>query len=102
MTKSDFRKYLEERMKDPEFQEAWDEADTEYQIQWALINARKERHMTQQQLADATGMDQRVISRIESGNNNTTLKTLMRLAKGLDKKLRIELIEKTGSHSDYA
>ncbi|MCL2881714.1 MAG: helix-turn-helix domain-containing protein [Coriobacteriia bacterium] len=95
MAKSEFRKYLEEQMKDPEFREAWDEADTEYHMQWALINARKERDMTQQQLAEATGMDQRVISRIESGNSNATLKTLMRLAKGLDKTLRIEFVEKT-------
>ena len=87
MTKSEFRRDLEEDLKDPEFRAAWDEADTEYQIQKALISAREERNMTQQQLAEATGINQRVISRIESGNSNPTVKTLLRLAKGLNKKL---------------
>ncbi|MCL2332662.1 MAG: helix-turn-helix transcriptional regulator [Actinomycetia bacterium] len=97
MAESEFRRDLNEDMKDPEFRAAWEEADTEYKLQWAIIKAREERNMTQQQLAEATGMNQRVISRIESGNCNTTFKTLQRLAKGLDKKLVIRFEERVSS-----
>jgi len=92
--KDDFQRYLEEQLQDPEFRELWEEDESERQIQRALIDARIEQDMTQQQLAEATGMNQRVISRIESGNCNTTFKTLQRLAKGLNKKLVIEFVDK--------
>ena len=55
----------------------------------ALIAARRERGMTQQALAERVGIRQSVISRIERGGGNPSLKTLERLAQGLG--LRIEL-----------
>ena len=44
-------------------------------------------HMTQQQLAAASGIRQSEISRIESGNGNPTLKTIGALARALGAEL---------------
>lgn len=46
--------------------------------------------MTQAQLADATGVPQAEISRIENGNANPTIETVARLAAALDKKLVLQ------------
>lgn len=88
----DFTRHLNELLQDPEFREAWEADEAEYQMRCAIIEARIETGMTQKQLAEATGMNQRSISRIEMGNTNPTLKTLDRLARGFGKKLQIKFV----------
>lgn len=56
----------------------------ELQIARALVEARQMKHVTQQQLAERTGIAQADISRLENGNSNPTLRTLQRLADGLE------------------
>lgn len=60
-----------------------------YRLASDLISRRRSLHMTQQQLADASGIRQSEISRIEGGNGNPTLKTLGALAHALGAKLRL-------------
>ncbi|WP_043057096.1 helix-turn-helix transcriptional regulator [Enteractinococcus helveticum] len=55
-----------------------------------LASARGRHAMTQAQLADATGVPQAEISRIENGNANPTIETVARLAAALDKKLVLQ------------
>ena len=45
-------------------------------------------------LAEATGIDQSNISKIETGNANPALSTLIRLAEGMDMVLHLEFIPK--------
>ena len=91
--KDDYDKLLDELLEDPEFREAWEADEAEYQMRCAIIEARIETGMTQQQLAEATGMNQRSISRIEMGNTNPTVRTLGRIARGFGKKLQIKFVE---------
>ena len=63
----DFDRYLEEQLKDPIFKKEWDALEQQYTIIQAVIDARKSKHMTQQQFAEATGINQSDISRIEKG-----------------------------------
>ena len=58
----------------------------------AVIDARKESGLTQQQLAERTGISQADISKLENGNANPSLKTLQRLASAMDKKLKISFV----------
>jgi DNA-binding XRE family transcriptional regulator len=60
-----------------------------YRLASDLIGRRQALHMTQQLLADASGIRQSEISRIESGSGNPTLKTIGALARALDAELRI-------------
>lgn len=57
----------------------------------ALSRARRAADLTQMQLAEASGVQQAVISRIEAGRANPTLETMELLASGCGRKLKIEL-----------
>lgn len=89
---SDYREYLEEQLKDPEFREIWEADEAEFQVRKAIIEARIATGLTQQQVAEAAGMNQRAISRIEMGNTNPTVRTLGKLARGFGKKLEIRFV----------
>ena len=91
---SDFRKYLDEQLKDSEFKKEWDDSECEYDLVKSLVAARKECRMTQKELAEKTGINQADISKIETGNANPALSTLKRLAEGMDMVLRLEFIPK--------
>ena len=60
----------------------------------ALLRARKECGMTQQQLADATGVSRITIQRIEQAHINPSFKTLEALAHGMGRTLAISFAEK--------
>lgn len=48
-----------------------------------LRKLRNERHITQQDLANVSGVSKETISKIESGKQNATSTSLVKLAKGL-------------------
>ena len=58
----------------------------------AVYLARKERGITQQELSLLTHIPQKTISKIESGNVNTSVNTLAKIAKGMEKSLKIEFV----------
>lgn len=55
-----------------------------------ILEARKSRHLTQPQLAAATGVQQAEISRIERGLSNPTAATINRLAAALGQKVILQ------------
>ncbi|MBP3919280.1 MAG: helix-turn-helix transcriptional regulator [Clostridia bacterium] len=87
-----FRTTLNEQLKNPEFKKEWDALEPEYQIIKAMLDTRGEKAMTQKQLADITGIPQADISRLENGNANPSLKTLQRLAAGMEMRLKLEFV----------
>lgn len=79
---------LVDKLEDPKT--AWVDFD-EFKLQLAgnkLTEARKGRKMTQTQLADKLGVPQSQISRIERRPDQTTLRTLKRIAKALGVNVR--------------
>lgn len=86
---------LKEQMKDETFKKEYESLGPEYELISSLIDARKLDHVTQKQLADATGIAQSDISKIENGSGNPTIKILKRLADGLGMNLKLEFIAKT-------
>ncbi len=55
---------------------------------------REKRQMTQKQLAEELGVRQQVISRIESGTNNITLDTLLRILEVLHISLKVHVAKR--------
>lgn len=49
---------------------------------------RKERGWTQENLVERTGLDRSYLAEVEGGNTNPSLRTLSRLAQGLQIELR--------------
>lgn len=88
----DFEKMLEEQLRDPEFKAEWSAIQPELAIAQAMIDAREKTGMTQQKLAEMTGIAQADISKLEHGSANPSIKTLQRLAAGLGMVLKIEFL----------
>ena len=89
---SDIDELLLEELKNPEFQKAWEETELEDQIRRMIISARIENKLTQKELSAQTGIRQSNISRIENGSCIPTLTTLDAIAKGIGKRLKIEIV----------
>lgn len=62
---------------------------TAFTLGWKLRELRLEAGMTQMELAEKVGIQQREITRIENGKGNPTLRTIMRLLLAFDKTLAI-------------
>lgn len=56
-----------------------------------ISNARKEIGLTQQQLAEKLNIKRAGITRIESGDQNLSFKTLYKIAEALGKKVKITI-----------
>lgn len=89
---NDYRETLNKCFKDPEFKKEWDSTELEFQIQMELIRARIASNMTQSELAEASGIRQSNISRIENGSALPKLSTLGALAAAMGKKLKISIV----------
>jgi ribosome-binding protein aMBF1 (putative translation factor) len=75
--------------KNPEFQIAYDALEDEFALAGALIKARGDADMTQEQVAEAMGTTQTVVARLESGRTMPSTRTLERFAKATGTSLRI-------------
>jgi transcriptional regulator with XRE-family HTH domain len=87
-----FDDFLEEQLKDPEFRAEYEALEPEYEIIRAMIEARRTSGITQKQLSEKSGIAQGDISRIERASANPSLRTLKRLAAGMDMKLKLEFV----------
>lgn len=75
--------------KNPEFRAAYDALEDEFALAGALIKARGDADMTQEQVAQAMGTTQAVVARLESGRVMPSTRTLKRFAAATGTKLRI-------------
>ena len=81
---------LADRMKDPEFEAEYEALEPEFNIIQAIIDARQKSGLTQKQLSEKTGIAQGDISKIEKGEANPSLRTLKRLASGMNTRLHLQ------------
>ncbi len=80
-----FRQWEDE----PAFRAAYDAIAEEFALAAALIKARTEADMTQEQVARAMGTTQAAVARLESGRGSPTTRTLERYAKATGTRLKI-------------
>jgi transcriptional regulator with XRE-family HTH domain len=76
-------------MKAPDYREAYEALEGEFALAAALIRARAEAGLTQEQLAARMGTKQEVVARWEGGKVLPSTRTLTRLAKATGTTLRI-------------
>lgn len=75
--------------KDPKYVAAYNALEKEFALASALIKARSEAEMTQEQVAEAMGTTQAVVARLESGKVLPSTRTLELFAKATRTRLRI-------------
>jgi transcriptional regulator with XRE-family HTH domain len=66
--------------------------EAEYKIIEEIIMARKEKNLTQKDLAELIGTKQSTISRFESGNYNPSLEFLNKIVQAVGKELEVRII----------
>lgn len=76
-------------MADPEFRAEYAALEDEFALAAALIQARGDAEMTQEQVARKMGTTQAVIARLESGRVMPSTRTLRRFAEATRTRLRI-------------
>jgi transcriptional regulator with XRE-family HTH domain len=76
-------------MHDPAYRNEYTALEQEFALAAALIRARAEAGLTQQQLADRMGTKQEVVARWEGGKVMPSTRTLARLAKATGTTLKI-------------
>ena len=77
------RKRLKRELEDPQFRKEWEENELEYIIADKIIQIRKEKNMTQSDLAKLLNTKQSVISRIENANENLSIDRIKTIARAL-------------------
>lgn len=85
-----FKDYLEEQLRDPEVRKWYDYYGKQLEIAIQINKLRKERNLSQRQLAQKLGTTQSNIARIEAGNQNLTLGMMQKIATTFDRKLKVE------------
>ena len=81
----------EELLEDEEFKAEYDKLKPRYEVISQIIQARKEKNMTQEDLARKVGTQKSNISRLESGNYNPSLDLLIKVARCLGKDLLVQI-----------
>lgn len=64
------------------------------------VRCRKERKMTQADIADALGVKRPNITRFENGSYNPTIDMLVKIAECMGKEVEIRLVDKTEKASE--
>jgi ribosome-binding protein aMBF1 (putative translation factor) len=81
--------------KDPRYVADYDALESEFALASAMIKARADADMTQEQVAKAMGTTQAVVARLESGKVLPSTRTLERFAKATRTRLRITFAQES-------
>lgn len=82
---------LAEDLRDPEFREEWERTAVARWLAVEVAHYRAEHDLSQRQLAELLGVHQSDVARMETGEHAPTLDRLIRVAKGLDIELMIDI-----------
>lgn len=86
------KEYQEKVLADPDVKVAYEALEAEYALARALIEARIQSGLTQEELAKRMGTTQSVIARLESGKVLPSTRTLLRVAKATGTHFRAQFV----------
>ena len=89
----DFQKYLAEKLKNPKFRKYCNEYGKQLEIAYQILKLRKQKRLSQAELAKRIGTKQSDIARMEAGQQNFTTDTLQKIALALERDLKIEFVK---------
>lgn len=88
---TDFQEYLDKQLKNKKIKHLYDEYGKQLEIAYRIVKLRKEKRMSQIELAKQIGTTQSNIARMESGQQNFTVGTLNKVAEIFNKDLKISI-----------
>jgi transcriptional regulator with XRE-family HTH domain len=94
-----WRDWLQETLTDPELRAEWERTAVANAVAIWLCGYRAEHGLTQEQLAARLGMKQAAVARMELGEVEPKLSTLLRVANALGVPLTLQ-VDRTGNLAD--
>ncbi len=82
-------KVFAEWHKDPEFKREYDALEEEFALAAALIKARTDADLTQEEITRRMGTTQSAVARLEGGKSRPSTTTLAKFAKATGTRLRV-------------
>lgn len=89
---NDLNTRIAEKFKDRDFEKKYLRTAVLYRLAAALLLLRKQRGLTQKELAEKVGTTQTVISRLESASVKPSLETILKVAEALDAAVDVRLL----------
>ncbi len=88
-----FEDYLKEKLKNKEFKKTFDEEGVYAEVAIQISRLRVRKRLSQKRLAHLLHTSQQTISRLEDPDNSSySLRTLIKLAHILGKKLKVQFV----------
>lgn len=84
--------HLKEELKDPKFRVAFEKEREKLRISYEIVVLRHKAKLSQKQLAKKLKISQSAIARIESGEQNLTIETLMKIGSVFGKKIKVKFV----------
>jgi len=88
----DFQEYLKKRIRNSQFKKHYDGYGKQLEIAYQILQLRKQKRISQAELAKKLGTKQSNIARIEAGQQNLTTDNLQKIASVFDRELKIEFV----------
>ena len=82
---------LKKRLRDPKFRQEWERTSLARAVALRLVEYRAENGLSQSALARQLQIHQPAIARLEAGDHNPSVDTLMRLSQGLGIDFHIDI-----------
>ena len=89
---SSFDELKKQLLKDSAVKKEYDKLEPSYMVATALIRARLDKRLTQQEVADRAGVSKAVVMRLEGADGNPRLHSIQTVARALD--LKLTLVDK--------
>lgn len=86
-----FEDVLQEELEDPEFREFWERTALARAVANQIIQYRLNHQLSQRELARRLGVSQPVVARLELGEHEIKMSTLLRLAHVLGLRVRVDI-----------
>ena len=90
--KEDFQNYLSDQLKNPMIKKYYDESGKQLEVAYRILKLRKQKGMSQVELAKKIGTKQSNVARIEAGQQNFSVDTLEKIAKAFGCDLKIDFV----------
>jgi len=91
---ADFQDYLDKQLRNPRIRKHYNEYGKQLEIAYQILQLRKQRKISQAELARKIGTKQSNVARMETGQQNFSTNTLQKIAKVFDRELRIDFAKR--------
>lgn len=89
---TDFEMDLKRELKDPTFKKQFDKYGKQFEIAYQIMQMRKQKKMSQNELAKKLETTQSNVARMESGKQNFSTSSLLKIADVFKKKLEVNFV----------